>query len=86
MHLSFFFTGFRPSTYQEKCHNILQHHPDHLYVFTDGSKDNHKTACAAVLDKTVLKKALPMESSIFTTEASEIDRGLNIISKSKQKE
>ena len=45
-----------PSTYQEKFHNILRHHPDHLYVFTDGSKDNNKTACSAVLNKTIFKK------------------------------
>ena len=78
-------TKIHPSTYQEKFHNILLHHPDHLYVFTDGSKDNNKTACAAVLNKTVLKKALPMESSIFTAEACAIDLALNIISKSKHK-
>ena len=74
-----------PSTYQEKFHNILQHHPDHLYVFMDGSKDNNKTVCAAVLNKTILKKALPMESSIFTAEARAIDLALNIILKSKNK-
>ena len=38
-------------TYQEKFHNILEHHLDYLYVFTDGSKGNDKTACAAVLIK-----------------------------------
>ena len=74
-----------PTTYQEKFHNILQHHPDHLYVFMDGSKDNNKTACVAVLNKTILKKALPMESSIFTAEACAIDIALNIILKSKHK-
>ena len=78
-------TKTHPSSYQEKFHNILQHHPDHLYVYTDGSKDNNKTACAAVLNKTILKKALPMESSIFTVAAPEIDLALNIISKSKHK-
>ena len=74
-----------PSTYLEKFYNILQHHPDHLYVLTDGSKDNGKAACAAVLNKTVLKKALPRESSIFTAEAHAIDLALNIISMSKHK-
>ena len=74
-----------PSTYQEKFRNILQHHPDHLYVLTDGSKDNNKTVCAAVLNKTILKKALPMESSIFTAEARAIVLVLKIISKSKHK-
>ena len=28
------------STYQVKFRIILEHHPDHQYVFTDGSKDN----------------------------------------------
>ena len=41
--------------------------------------------CAVVLNKTVLKKALPNESSIFTAEARAIDLALNIISKSKHK-
>ena len=76
-------TKTHPSTYQEKFYNILPHHPDHLYVFTNGSKDNGRAACAAVLNKTVLKKVLPRESSIFTAEAHAIDLALNIISKSK---
>ena len=78
-------TKTHPTNYQEKFHNILQHHPDHLYVFTGGSKANNKTACAAVKEKTVHKKDLPMESSIFPAEARAIDLALNIISKSKYK-
>ena len=74
-----------PITYQEKFHNILQHHPDHLYVFTDCSKDNDKTASTAVLNKTIIKKALPTESSNFITEARAIDLTLDIISKRKHK-
>ena len=74
-----------PITCQEKFHNILQHHPDQLYVIMGGSKDNDKTACAAVLNKTIIKKALPMESSIFIVEARAIDLALDIISKSKHK-
>ena len=68
-----------PHTYQEKFGN-----PDHLYVFADGSKDNDERACAAVLDKTIIKKALQMESSIFTAIRA-IDLTLDIISKNKQK-
>ena len=68
-----------PSTHQEKFHNILQLHPDHLYVFTDVSNDKDKTVCTAVLNKIIIKKAL----SIFTTEARAIDLALNIIPKSK---
>ena len=42
-----------------------------------------KTACTAVLNKIIHKKALPMESSIFTAVACAIDLALNIISKEK---
>ena len=51
----------------------------------DGSKDNNKTVCATVLNKTIIKKALPMESSIFAAEACAVNLALNIISKSKHK-
>ena len=74
-----------PSTYQEKLNNILQQNPNYLYIFTDGSKDNNKTACTAVLNKIIHKKALPIESSIFTAEACAIDLALDIISKEKQR-
>ena len=78
-------TKTHPSTYQEKFYNILQHHPDHLYVFTDRSKDNGRAACAAVLNKTVLR-AFPWKSFlIFTVEALAIDLALNIILKGKHK-
>ena len=76
-------TKTHPSTYQEKLHNILQQHPDYLYTFTDGLKDNNKIVCATVLNKIIHKNALPIESSIFTVEAYAIDLALDIISKEK---
>ena len=74
-----------PFTYQEKHQNILQQYPDYLCIYTDGSKDHNKTACAAVLNKIIKTKALPMDSSIFTAEACAIDLALDIISKEKHK-
>ena len=41
-------TKTHPFTYQEKHQNILQQHPDYLYVYTDGSKDNNKTTCSSL--------------------------------------
>ena len=70
-----------PSTYSEKSHHILMDYPEHLHVFMDGSKDHTRTACVAVLNETIYKKALPMESSIFTAEVCVIDLALNIIGK-----
>ena len=78
-------TKTHPFNYQEKHQNILQQHPDYLCIYTDGSKGNNKTACAAVLYKIIKTKALPMVSSIFTAEACAIDLALDIISKEKHK-
>ena len=74
-------------TYQDKFPNILQHHRDHIYGFTNGSEDNEKKkkACAAVLNKIIIKKSLRTENSIFTAEACATDLALDIISKSKHK-
>ena len=47
----------------------------------DGSKDNDKTASTDVLNKTIIKKALPTESFIFTAEAHVIDRALSTLSR-----
>ena len=76
-------TKTHPSTYLEKFHTIFLHHPDHQYIFADGSKDSYKTACAAVLNKIIHKKVLPTKSSIFTAEVCTIDLALNIISENK---
>ena len=77
-------TKKHPFTNLEKIHTILLHHSGNQYIFTDGFKDNNKTACAAVLNKTTHKKALPMKSSIFTAEVCALDLALNIISRDKQ--
>ena len=61
-------TKTHPTTYLETFHNIILHHPDHQYRFTDGSKDNNKTACVPVLNKTIYTKALSMKNSIFNPE------------------
>ena len=76
-------TKTHPSTYLEKSHTILLHHPDHQCIFTDGSKDSNKTLCATVPNKTFHKKALPMKRSIFTAEVCAIDLALNIISENR---
>ena len=76
-------TKTHPCTYIEKFHHIVSHYPEHLHVFTDGSKDHSRTVCAAVLNKIIHKKALPMESSILTAKVCAIDLALNIISRDK---
>ena len=66
------------STYQNQFHNIVEHHPNHLYIFIDGFKDNDKTASKVILSKKIRRKALPKESSIFSAEACTIYLALEI--------
>ena len=62
-------TKNHPITYQAKFHNNTEHHPNYLYIFIDGSKDNDKTACRSILNKKIIRKALVKERSIFSAEA-----------------
>ena len=74
-----------PSPTRKNSKIFLQQHPDYLCNYTNGSKDNNKTACAAVLNKIIKTKSLPMESSIFIAEACAKDLALDIMSKEKNK-
>ena len=76
-------TKTHPCSYIEKFHHIVSHYPEHLHVFRDCSKDHCRTTRAAVLNKIIHKKALPIERSISTAEVSAIDLALNIISRDK---
>lgn len=71
-------TKTHSSTDPYKYNNILEHQPNHLYIFTDGSKKNDRTGCAAILNKKIRRKPLPKESSIFSAGACAIDLALNI--------
>lgn len=55
-----------PITYLEKFSRIREKLANHLSFFTDVSKNTERTGSAAVLDKTVIKKQLPNEASIFS--------------------
>ena len=58
-------TKTHSGTYYDKLANILQHHfAPHLYISTDGSEDNDKTARAAILNRKIIRKSIPNESSI----------------------
>ena len=73
-----------PLTYQEKLYKILEKYPNHLYNYTDGSKDNNGTGCGAVFNSKI-KECLSKEASIFTAEISAINLVLKIISTSNSK-
>ena len=37
----------------EAFNNILEQYPDHQYIFTDGSKDDEKVGCAAIIKEDI---------------------------------
>ena len=55
---------------------------DHSYctpVYTDGSKDNDRVGCGAIINNLSIKQRLPSNASIFTAEATAIDLALDAI-------
>ena len=58
---------------------------DHSYctpVYTDGSKDNDRVGCGAIINNFSIKQRLPSNASIFTAEATAIDLALDAITES----
>ena len=58
---------------------------DHSYctpVYTDGSKDNYRVGCRAIINNLSIKQRLPSNASIFTAEATAIDLALDAITES----
>ena len=51
-------------------------------VYTDGSKDNDRVGCGAIINDLSIKQRLPSNASIFTAEATAIDLALDAITES----
>ena len=47
---------------------LVEHLDDHVHIYTDGSKDGDRTACAVVTPSFEFSKRLPDRSSIFSAE------------------
>ena len=52
-------------------------------VYTDGSKDNDRVGCAAIINNISIKRRLPNNASIFTAEIKAIDLALDAIAESE---
>ena len=48
----------------------------HMVLYIDGSKDKHKGAAAAVINKNVFSARLPNEATIFLAEAKAIEMSM----------
>ena len=73
-----------PITFQENFLKIQEKYPNYIHIFTDGSKQNNATTSAAIINRKIqIKKHLPRETSIFSTEVYAINLALDQITKSR---
>ena len=69
-----------PVTFKEKFEEILEEFPEHICIYTDGSKEYNSTTSAAIINTETKKtKRLPKDSSIFSAEIHAINLALDLI-------
>ena len=66
----------------QKCNEIKDDHSYCTPVYTDGSKDNDRVGCGAIINNLSIKQRLPSNVSIFTADATTIDLALDAITES----
>ena len=74
-----------PLIHQKKLYYIQEKYPNLLHIYTNGSKDNNGTRCRAVFNKKIMKKYLPKEASVFTTEICAINLAHKLVSTTSSK-
>src|SRR5580692_1019634 len=75
-----------PNIYKAQFGEILDEHPDHICLYTDGSKESDSVASAAVSGQSVMQCCLPGCSSVFTAELQAISLALDFIENSSHNE
>ena len=73
-----------PHIYKMLFHEVLDEHPDHICIYTDGSKESDIVGSAAVSGQSVMQCRLPNHSSVFTAELQAISLALDFIENSRQ--
>jgi ribonuclease HI len=61
-----------PTDFQNHFHVIQDIYNDHLFIYTDGSKDDNKVGCTAVFGRPFIKEQLPDAASIYSAELEKI--------------
>ena len=69
--------------FTQKYNEIKDEHSFCVPVYTDGSKDNDRVGCAAIINNISIKRRLPNNASIFTAEIKAIDLALDAIAESE---
>ena len=71
-----------PLVFQGFLNNIQDKYFDHQFLYTDGSKDDHKVGCAVVSNFNIIKRSLPGQASIYTAELRAIQLALDVVNNS----
>ena len=66
----------------QKFNEIKDEHSYFTPIYTDGSKDNDRVGCSAILTNINIKQRLPSNASILTAEVTAIDIALGAIAES----
>ena len=84
LHLSHFSKSETPPhIFIQKFNEIKDEHSYCTTIYTDGSKDNNRVGCAAIVNNLTIKERLPSNASIFTSEIRAIDLALDVVSESE---
>ena len=67
----------------QKYNEIKDEHSYCTPIYTDGSKDNDRVGCAAIINNISIKQRLPSKASIFHAEIKAIDLALDAIDESE---
>ena len=73
-----------PLVFQGLFNDIQDKYFDHQFLYTDGSKDDHKVGCAVVSNFNIVKRCLPGQASIYTAELRAIQLALDLVNNSNK--
>ena len=73
-----------PLVFQGLFNDVQDKYFDHQFLYTDGSKDDHKIGCAVVSNFNIVKRRLPGQVSIYTAELCAIQLALDVVNNSNE--
>ena len=73
-----------PLVFQGLFNDVQDKKIDHQFLYTDGSKDDHKVGCAVVSNFNIVKRRLPGQASIYTAELCAIQLALDFVNNSNE--
>ena len=75
---------FLNCVFQGFFNTIQDKYFDHQFLYTDGSKDDHKVGCAVVSNFNIIKRRLHGQASIYAAELRAIQLALDVVNNSNK--